>query len=146
MTTAQGAVRVWRAAPHFRILFSLLGATVSGLAAVVESTDPGDSDLWRVGAVAFGVALAVWPHLVRIELHERFVLLRGVVRTRMVALDELVDVQAGEAGLLFVRRDGGTTLGSALVGTKAPLASWLGRRARGDFMAEEILSAARRPD
>ena len=143
-TSAPGAVHIWRASPHFRILFSLLGAAVIVIGVVVESTDPADSDLWRVGAVAFGAALAVWPHLVRIELQERQVLLRGVIRTRAVPLSNLAEVKAGDAGLLFVRRDGRTALGSGLVGAKAPLASWLGQRTRGDAMAEQIMSAARR--
>jgi hypothetical protein len=144
VTPPPAAALIWRAAPHFRIGFGLLGVAVIFLGVVAESTDPGDSNLWRVAAVAFGAALVVWPHLVRVELHHQHVLLKGVVRTRVIPLSDLAEVEAGESGLVFVRRDRGTALGSALIGAKAPLASWLGRRARGDDMAEQVMAAANR--
>ena len=125
-------------------MFGLLGVAGVLLGLFAESTDPGDSDLWRLGTIAFGAGLILWPHLVRVELHEDYVLLRGVLRTRVLPLAELAHVEAGEAGLAFLRHDGGTSVGSGLVGAKAPLASWLGRRVRGDLMAAEIMAAARR--
>jgi hypothetical protein len=136
--------RTWHAAPVLRIAFPLLGTGILLCAMFVPSTDPDESVAYRFAMAAFAVGCCVVPQYVRVELRADHLWIRGILRTRTVALADLESVEADSQGMVFVLRTGRTVGAPFFVGEKSPIASWLGRRTTSDVMSAEIMAAARR--
>lgn len=141
---AGGAEQTWHASPVLRIAFTLLGAVILLFAVSVPSSDPDESIVYRLVAAGFAVACAVVPHYVRVELRADHLWIRGILRTRTVALADVDSVETDRHGMVFVLRTGRTVGAPFMVGEKSPIASWLGRRTTSDVMSAEIMAAAHR--